>query len=77
MDRAFACLRNDLLAHGISLNATAASEHVPDIEWQIRVLKKRARSLRNTLPFKIIPGRMIIEMLVNVVLLINAFPPLS
>jgi hypothetical protein len=60
--------------HGVNLNTTYVSEHVPDIERQIRLIKERARALRSTLPFKIIPGRMI-EMLANVVLWINVFPP--
>jgi hypothetical protein len=77
MDREFECMRDELITHRINLNTTAASEDVPNVERQIRVLKERARALRSTLPFKIIPGRMIIEMLVNVVLWINAFPPSS
>jgi hypothetical protein len=60
MDREFECLRLELLSHGVNLNTTAASEHVPDIERQIRLIKERARALRSTLPLKIIPGRMII-----------------
>jgi hypothetical protein len=66
-------MRDELITHGINLNTTAASEHVPDVERKIRVLKERARALRSTLPFKIIPGRIIIEMLANVVPWINAF----
>jgi hypothetical protein len=77
MDREFECLRNKLLLHGMNLNTTAASEHVPDIERQIRTIKERARALRSTLPFKAIPGRMIIEMMAHVVLWLNAFPPAS
>jgi hypothetical protein len=77
MDREFECLRLELLTHGVNLNTTAASEHVPDIEWQIRLIKERTRALRSTLPFKNIPRRIIIEMLANVVLCINAFPPAS
>jgi hypothetical protein len=37
MDREFESLRDDL--PGLLLNTTAASEHVPDIERQIRVMK--------------------------------------
>jgi hypothetical protein len=77
MDREFECMRDELLTHGINLNTTAASEHVSDIELKIRVLKERARSLRSTFPFKLFPGRIIIERLANVVLWINAFPPSS
>jgi hypothetical protein len=77
MDREFECLRLELLTHGVNLNTTAAREHVLDIERKIRLIKERTRELRSTLPFKNIPGRMIIEMLANVVLWINAFPPAS
>jgi hypothetical protein len=75
MDREFECLRLDLMSHGVNLNTTAVSEHLPDIEMQIRLVKERSQALRSTLPFKLIPGRMIIDMLANVVLWINAFPP--
>jgi hypothetical protein len=68
MDREFECLCIDLLSHGVNLNTTAASEHVPDIERQIRLIKERARVIRSTLSFKIIPGRMVIKMLANAVL---------
>jgi hypothetical protein len=52
MDRDFECLRLAHLNHGVNLNTTAASEHVPDIERQIRLIKERARALRSNLPFK-------------------------
>jgi hypothetical protein len=60
MDREFECLRPALT--GLNLNTTAASEHVPDVERQIRVLKERSQAIRSTLPFKAIPVRMIIEL---------------
>jgi hypothetical protein len=75
MDREFECLRIELLGHGVNLNTTAVSEHVPDIERHIRLIKERARAIRSTMPFKIIPGRMIIEMMAHVVLWLNASPP--
>jgi hypothetical protein len=77
MDREFECLRLELLTHGVNINTTAASEHVPDIERQIRLIEEHTRALRSTLPFKNIPGRMIIEMLANVVLWIKDLPPAS
>jgi hypothetical protein len=77
MDREFECIRLQLLSHGVNLNTTATSDHVPDIERQIRFIKERARALHITLPFTSIPGRMIIELLAHVVLWINAFPPSS
>jgi hypothetical protein len=77
MDRELECIRLELLTHGVNLNTTATSEHVPDIEWQIRLIKERTRVFRSTLPFKNVPCRVIIEMLANVVVWINAFPPAS
>jgi hypothetical protein len=77
MHRKFECLCLELLGHVVNLNTTAVSEHVPDIERQIRMIKERAWVIRSTLPFKIIPGRMIIEILDNIVLWINDFPPSS
>jgi hypothetical protein len=62
---------------GTILNTTAASERVPEIERQIRVIKERARAIVSTLPFKNLPSRMIIELIHFVVLCLNAFPPSS
>jgi hypothetical protein len=70
-------MRDELLTHGINLNTTPASKNVPYVECKIRVLKERARALRSTFPFKIIPARMIIKMLSNIFLWINAFPTSS
>jgi hypothetical protein len=75
MDREFECLRDDI--RGVVLNTTATSEHVPEIERQIRVVKERARAIWSTLPFNAIPNRMIVELVICVVLWLNAFPPSS
>jgi hypothetical protein len=75
MDREFECLRDDI--RGVTLNTTAASEHVPNIERQICVIKERARAIRSTLPFDKIPNRIIVELVNFVVLWLNAFPPSS
>jgi hypothetical protein len=72
IDREFECLRGDLPE--INLNTTAASEHVPDIERQIRVLKERPRAIRSTIPFKAIPGKIIIELVYYSAFWLNAFP---
>jgi hypothetical protein len=75
MDREFECLRSDLPE--LNLNTTAASEHVPDVERQIRVLKERPRAIRSTLPFQAIPGQIIIELVYYAAFWLNAFPPSS
>jgi hypothetical protein len=73
MDREFECLRDD--TPKINMNTTAASEHVPDIERQIRVIKERMRAIKSTLPFKRLPARIVIEMMQYAVLWMNAPPP--
>jgi hypothetical protein len=75
MDREFECLRADLPE--VNLNTTAASEHVPDVEGQIRVIKERSRAIRSMLPFKAIPGRIIIELVYYDAFWLNVFPPSS
>ena len=60
---------------GIIGNFATRSEHVPEIERQIRVLKERARACRHTLPFKYLPRLIVIEMMNNCALWLNVFPP--
>jgi hypothetical protein len=73
MDREFERLRDDIPE--LNLNTTAASEHVPDIERKIRVIKERMRAIMSTLPFKRLPSRVIIEIMQYVVPWLNAPPP--
>ena len=73
MDGEFVTMRTDLLNMGMLLNTSPASEHVPEIKRQHRVIKERARACRHSLPFKMIPKIMITEMIYNCVLWINAF----
>jgi hypothetical protein len=47
MDQEFECLKSDIPE--VNLNTTAASEHVPDIERHIRLLKERVCAIRITL----------------------------
>jgi hypothetical protein len=75
MDREFEPIWNDI--NGTILNTTAASEHVPEIERHICVIKERARAIVSTLLFKNLPSRMIIELIHFILLWPNAFPPSS
>jgi hypothetical protein len=75
MDGEFVPLKHELATIGIVLNTTAANEHVPKIERQIRVIKERVRATRHSLPFKMIPLIMLIELIYSTILWINAFPP--
>ena len=71
----FVPMRTFLLNTGVLLNTASALEHVPEIERQKMVIKERSRACRHYLPFKMILKIMIIEMIYNCVLWINAFPP--
>jgi hypothetical protein len=72
MDMEFKKLKT-LMPH-VALNATAVQEHVGEIEWQIRVIKERARVTLNTLPYKKLPKLMVIELLHFCVMWMNLFP---
>jgi hypothetical protein len=61
----------------LSINTTAANEHVPEIERRIRLIKERGRGILNTLPFKKMPRVILVELIYHVVLWLNAFPSKS
>ncbi len=71
MDK-FDKLKN-MLPH-IAINTMAAREHVGEIEQKIRVIKERARGTINTLPYKMPPRLMVIELLHLCVMWMNSFP---
>ena len=75
MDGEFVPMRTALLKIGVSLNTASSLEHMPEIERQHRVIKERSRACLHSVPFKMIPKIMIIEMIYNCVLWINAFRP--
>ena len=52
---------------GPRMNLATASEHVPEIERHIRVVKERTRSMRHGLPFTKIPKLMVIHMVFRAV----------
>ena len=74
-DNEFEVLRDDLAALNIELNTAGAAEHVPEIERYIRTVKERTRATYNTLPFKAMPARLLIEMVCAAVFWLNVFPP--
>jgi hypothetical protein len=75
MDNKFEKLQNLVLI--LAINTTVAREHVPEIEWKIRLIKERGRGILNTLPFKKMPRLMLIELIYHMVLWLNAFPAKS
>ena len=56
------------------LNCCAAGEHVPEIERYIHTLKDCTQSAYNVLPFKTLPWVILIHLLKNCTLWLNAFP---
>jgi hypothetical protein len=74
MDGQFEHLREHLADLRINLNITSRNEHVPEVERYIRTLKERTRSIYNTLPFKEMPARMVIEMVYACNFWLNSFP---
>ena len=57
----------------INTNPTAKSDHVPETERQIRVIKERARSIRIKITFQRLPNRIIVDMMNFWVMWINDF----
>ena len=46
----------------VHLNFCLPGEHVPDIEWQNRVLQEQFRVVMHHFPFKVIPRTMIVRL---------------
>jgi len=72
MDYEFEKLKT--LMPNVTLNTTAASEHMGEIERKIRVIKERAGCTVNTLPYPTLPDLMIIELMHFCVMWMNSFP---
>jgi hypothetical protein len=75
MDGEFEPIRSDLALLGVNLNVASSNEHVPEIERHIRTVKERVRCVYNTLPFKTLPDRLIIELVYYATFWLNSFPP--
>ena len=56
------------------LNTTSRDEHVPEIERCIRTVKERTRSAYNMLPFQYVPRIILVHLVKNAVLWLNALP---
>jgi hypothetical protein len=73
-DGKFESLRAEVADLGAQLNVTSEDEHVPEVERYIRTIKERARSVYNTVPFKKMPGVMIVELVHGSNYWLNMFP---
>jgi hypothetical protein len=56
------------------VNLASPNEHVPEIEWQIWVVKERSQDARHSLPFLSIPKLLMIHIVLNAVKMLNFFP---
>ena len=65
LDGEFVPLRTDLLTLGINPNFDTRNEHVPEIERHHRMINERARACRHSLPLKVLPRLMLVEMVNN------------
>ena len=74
-DGQFEPLHGELSALGITLNKYSREEHVPVAERRIRPLKERCRCICNTLPFKKLPGMLIVQMVSTCNFWLNIYPP--
>jgi hypothetical protein len=63
------------MTNGPQVNLTSCSEHVPEIERRIRVVKERCRATRHSLPFNRVPRLLTIHIVFHSVKLLNHFPP--
>ena len=74
MDGQFESIHGDLSSLRITLNTVANDKHVPEVERYICTLKEQTCATYNTLPFKQMPSRLIIEMVYAANLWLNMFP---
>jgi hypothetical protein len=73
-DGEFEPMRGDLQEAGMNLHVVSNGEHVPEAERYIRTVKERTRCVYNTVPFKCMPSRMLVEMVQLIVFWLNMFP---
>ena len=77
MDIQFEPSKTELEALGINTNFVSRDEHVPEIKRFIRTVKERTQGVQCTLPFKLYPMRLTVEMVITQVFYWNALPKAS
>ena len=75
VDGQFEPLRGDLAEIGINMNKCSREEHIPVAERRIRTIKERSRCICNTLPFKKLPGMLVVQMVSACNFWLNIYPP--
>ena len=76
-DNQFKCIEDDLLKldDPVTVNITAADEHVPRVERNNRTVKERVRCVFSSTPFKKMPIRMVIELVYSTYFWLNSVIP--
>ena len=75
MDGQFEPLQGAVAEMKITMNVCSEAEHMGDIERLKRKVKERARGVVMHLPYKKLPGRMVIELVHLYAFWLNVFPP--
>jgi hypothetical protein len=75
VDGQFEPLCGTISEMGVTLNKCYCEEHVPVAERRICTLKERCRRICNALPFKKLPGMLVVQMVSTCNLWLNIFPP--
>ena len=75
LDGEFEFMELPLLNLGIALNMWSNNEHIREIKRMIRTVKEQARGTFNTLPFKKVPSRIIVELVLFCVFRLNSLYP--
>ena len=75
MDGKFACIRGNLAELQIHLNICSNDKHLGEIERLNRTVKERVRGIYNTLTFKKLPSRMIVELIAPIIFWLDTLPP--
>ena len=74
MDSQFETLQGEIANLGICLNEVAEDKHMGKVEQYIRTIKEQCWSTCTVLPFKRLPGQMVIKMVHFAVFWLNVFP---
>ena len=77
VDLQFKAIKDCSNIEGAIINVVSRDEHVKDIKRFIRVLKEQARCYWAILPFKKIPERMMVRIMLTVPFYVNTFSPKS
>jgi hypothetical protein len=73
-DNEFEVIRLEMEGCGIRVNLTAKNKHVPEVERQNRVIKERARSIIQTLPYRHVPKKIRIGLIQYATFWLNNIP---